>query len=85
LLWCEGETLHAQLRSERPYPRTYEIFEEDHHFKKEGDKFFRNSKIYRNIKDAKTGEILGKELILDNHSEVMFDYSLIPEELIRVI
>lgn len=83
LAWCEGEMLHAQLRSEKPYPYTYNLVEEEHHFKKEGDKFYRNSKIYREVFNAENGEQTGKELILNNHSEVMFDYSLIPEELIR--
>lgn len=83
LVWCEGETLHAELRSEKAFPWSYKLIEEDHHFKKEGKKFYRNSKIFREIRDAKTDEVIDKELILDNHSEVMFDYDLIPKELIR--
>jgi vancomycin resistance protein VanW len=39
-------------------------------------------KIYRNIIDRKTKKVK-KELILDNHSEVMYDYSLIPNDLIK--
>ena len=57
--------------------------EEDHHFKKEDGIFYRNSKIYRKVIDNATGEVVKKELVLDNHSEVMFDYDLIPKELIR--
>ena len=83
LVWCEGETLHAELRSEKDFPWSYKLIEEDHHFKKEGKKFYRNSKIFREIRDTKTDEVIDKELILDNHSEVMFDYDLIPKELIR--
>ena len=83
LVWCEGEELHAELRSEKPFPYSYELFEEDHHFKKEGTKFYRNSKIYRNVKDRVTNEIIDKELVLNNHSEVLFDYDLIPKELIK--
>ena len=82
LVWTEGETLHAQLRSEKAFPFTYELTEEDHHFKKSGEKFYRNSKIYRIVTDRNSGGQVKKELILDNHSEVMFDYSLIPQELI---
>ncbi len=33
--------------------------------------------------DRLTNKELYKELILDNHSEVMYDYSLIPKEQIR--
>ena len=83
LAWCDGEFLHTELRSEHPFPYTYTLEEEDHHFKKEGNKFYRNSKIFRNTFDSRSNEVINKELILNNHSEVMFDYDLIPKELIR--
>jgi vancomycin resistance protein VanW len=83
LVWCDNNRLYAELRSEQEFPWTYELVEEDHHFKKEGEKYYRNSKIYRNRIERSTGNTLEKELILNNHSEVMFDYSLIPQELIR--
>ena len=83
LVWCENDKLFAELRSESAFPWNYEIVEENHHFKKEKDKFYRNSKIYRNIYDVKTGKLLDKEMILNNHSEVMFDYDLIPKDLIK--
>lgn len=82
LIWCEGEELFGELRSEREFPNSYELIEEGHHFRKEGEKYFRVSKIYRNVTNKQTGEFIEKELIWDNHSEVMFDYSLIPQELI---
>ena len=41
------------------------------------------SRIYRDTSDKYTGELLKHELIRDNRSEVMFDYSLIPKELIK--
>ena len=83
-VWCEDGKLCGELRSEKEFPYKYEIVEEGHHFQKEGDKYYRVSKIYRNTIDKKTGEVLNKELIWDNHSEVMFDYDLIPKELLQV-
>ncbi|MDD7771966.1 MAG: VanW family protein [Firmicutes bacterium] len=83
LLWCENERLCGQLRSQRPVGLTYELTEEDHHFRKEGERYYRVSKIYRLTRDARTGEVVEKKLILDNHSQVMFDPALIPPELIR--
>ena len=83
LVWCRDGKLWAELRSERQFPQYYEIFEEDHHFHKEGDKYYRISKIYRNVIDRATGKVTDKQLIRDNHSEVMFDYDQIPKELIR--
>lgn len=83
IIEVKNRTLYAQLRSEKLFPYQYELIEENHHFKKEKDKFYRNSKIYRLIYDRTKKNVLGKELIRDNHSEVMFDYALIPEDLIR--
>ncbi len=82
-VWCSNERLYAELRSDNDIPYEYKIFEEDHHFKKEGEKFYRISKIYRNTVEKATGKELKNELIWDNHSEVMFDYDLIPKEQIR--
>lgn len=84
-LWLrvEGENLHAALRCERPLGVRYELAEEDHHFQREGDKYYRVSKIYRLTTDAASGELREKKLILDNHSEVMFDPALIPADLLR--
>ncbi len=82
-VWCEGEMLHAELRSEREFPWRYELVEEDHHFRKEKEKYYRISRIYKVTIDKQSGDVLQKELVLDNHSEVMYDYDLIPRDMIR--
>ena len=84
MLWCEGEVLHAALRSERELPYTYDILEENHHFTKEKEKFYRISKIYKATLSKTSGDMVEKTLIWDNHSEVMFDYGLIPKDQIRL-
>ncbi|MCQ2508020.1 MAG: HAD-IIIA family hydrolase [Dorea sp.] len=83
LVWTEDEKLFGEFRAERPFANTYRLVEEDHHFRKEGEKYFRVSKIYRETINKETGNVIAKDLLLDNHSEVMFDYSQIPAELIR--
>jgi len=83
LVWCEGEILHAELRSERSFPHCYRLVEENHHFKKEGDKYYRISKIYKETYDGPTNETIERKLVLDNHSEVLYDYDLIPKDQIR--
>ena len=82
VLWCDSEELHGELRSERPFPHTFSISEEDHHFAKEGEEYYRISKIYKNTWSSE-GALLSKELVLDNHSKVLFDYSQIPADQIR--
>lgn len=83
LVWIENEELCGELRSEREFPCRYKLVEENHHFKKEGDSFYRISQVYRIVIDRLTNTELYKELILDNHSLVMYDYSLIPQDEIR--
>ena len=84
MLWCEGKVLHAALRSERELPYTYDILEENHHFTKEKEKFYRISKIYKATLSKTSGDMVEKTLIWDNHSEVMFDYGSIPKDQIRL-
>ena len=83
LLWTDDEKLYGELRSETEFPFTYNLSEENHHFRKEGEKIYRLSKIYKNTVKKHSNEIISKELIWDNHSLVMFDYSLIPDKLIK--
>lgn len=83
LVWIEDGELLGELRSEREFPYRYKLIEENHHFKKEGDKYYRISQVYRLVIDRATNEVLNKELILDNHSAVLYDYSLVPEDQIR--
>ena len=66
LLWCDEDNLYAELRCERPLPCRYRIVEEGHHFQKEGGKYYRVSKVYKETLDAQTGQLLHRELVLDN-------------------
>lgn len=83
LVWCEDGKLKAELRSEKEFPCKYKLVEEDHHFRKKNNKFYRSSKIYKETIDKNTGNLVDKKLIWDNKSMVMYDYDLIPKELIR--
>ena len=83
VVWCADEIQYSELRSEREIPYEYRLVEENHRFRKEGEKYFRVSKIYRETIDKETGEVIKKELLLDNHSEVMYDYSMIPQDQIK--
>ncbi len=47
----------------------------------EKGEFYRVSQVYRITLD-KDRRIIKRELVLNNHSKVMYDYSLIPENQI---
>lgn len=83
LVWTKEGELMGELRSEAPFLYKYRLVEEDHHYRKEGEDYYRISKVFRNVIDKETGEVLKKELILDNHSKVMYDHAYIPEDEIR--
>lgn len=83
LLWVENKTLYGELRSQQEFPFTYSITEENHHFQKENENYYRVSKIYQNKFDKSTGNLIEKKLIWDNHSKVMYDHNLIPKDLIN--
>ena len=82
-VWIENGELCGELRSEKAYPFRYKLVEENHHFRKENGKFYRISKVYRIVIERENNAEIKKELILNNHSLVMYDYSLIPSEQIR--
>ncbi len=83
LVWIDNGELCGELRSEKEFPNRYKLIEENNHFEKEGEKYFRISQVYRLTIEKETGKEIKKDLILDNHSEVMYDYNLIPKDQIR--
>ena len=83
LLHCEGDTQYGELRCQKELPYKYTLAEEDHHFQKEGDDYYRVSKIYKLTIDKESEEVREKELVWDNHSLVMFSHDQIPPSLIR--
>ena len=83
LVWIEGDELCGELRSEKPFPHHYRLVEENHHFRKEGDDWYRISQVYRLVYAQDNEAPIAKELILDNHSKVLYDPALIPAEQIR--
>ena len=84
-IWQDDTMIYGEIRGMEPIDYKYKLVEEDHHFAKENGIFYRNSKVYRIKTNKETGEEIKKELILDNHSRVMYDYSLIPKDQIREI
>ena len=83
LVWIENGELCGELRSEKPFPYRYKLVEEDNHFVEENGIYYRVSKVYRITIDKDTNKEISKELILSNHSKVLYDYDLIPKEEIK--
>lgn len=82
-VWLDDSMLYGELRADYELKYKYKLEEEDNYYSLENGKYFRNSKVYKIAMKKDTKEEVSKELILANHSEVMYDYSLIPEDQIR--
>ena len=82
-IWLDDTMLYGEIRSNVPLNEKYKVVEEDHHYAKEDEIFYRNSKVYKLVIDKETKKEIKKELILNNHSKVMYDYDLIPKDEIR--
>lgn len=81
LIWQSEGDLCGELRSTVKFPYRYQIIEENSGYVKENEIYYRVSQIYK-IKINRDNETISKELILNNHSKVLYDYSLIPENQI---
>lgn len=75
--------LCGQIRATKGQNLSYHIVEKDNYFNVENGAYFRNNEIIRKVIDKKTGITIKEELIIKNHSRVLYDISLIKEELIR--
>ncbi|MBL1223942.1 VanW family protein [Enterococcus sp. BWR-S5] len=65
--------LHGELYAEKEQPYSYHIKVEDEHFSREQGIVYRNGKVYRNIIEKRTGNVIKKELIKTNHAKVVYD------------
>lgn len=84
-IWLDDTMLYGEIRAQVPLKKKYKLVEEGHHYAQdENGIFYRNSKVYRIIIDKETNQEIEKELILDNHSKVLYNYDLIPKEEILV-
>lgn len=81
LVWLDENQLMGELRTTEPYPYTYRITEENQGYVEEDGVFYRVSRVFRLTLDRER-RVIRRELVLDNHSKVMYDYSLIPRDQI---
>ncbi len=78
------EYFMGELRSDIAIKDSYHITEEKHFFSKEKDEYYRNNEVYRETNDKHTGNLIKRELIVKNHSRVIYDEKYIPKEMINI-
>ncbi|MCA5014153.1 MULTISPECIES: VanW family protein [unclassified Enterococcus] len=67
--------LNGELRSDNEQAYSYHIHAENEYFSRENGDVFRNGQIFRKCIDKRTGNVLEKRLIKNNHARVMYDTS----------
>lgn len=82
IVYTTEDYLCGELRSDKLIQYSYHIKEENHYFSKEQDGYYRNNEIYREVVDKKTGNLKSRELIISNHSKVIYDKKYIPKQMI---
>lgn len=85
IVYTTDEYLCGELRSDKELPNSYHIIEENKYFNKEDGVYYRNNEVYREKIDKRTGNTINKELIITNHSKVLYDDKYIPKDMIREI
>lgn len=65
--------LNGELRSDNEQAYSYHIRAEKEYFSKEDGQVFRNGQIFRKCIDRRTGNLVEKKLIKENHARVLYD------------
>lgn len=64
--------LAGELRCQKKLEKAYHIIERNSCFTLEEDGYYRNNELYRRVVDKGTGIILDEELLIKNHSKVLY-------------
>lgn len=83
IITMDDEYLKGELRCERALSNSFKVVEKDNYFIREGDYYYRHNKIYRQVFNIETQDIVSQELLNENHAKVLYDASFIPVEAIR--
>ncbi|MBQ2676868.1 MAG: VanW family protein [Clostridia bacterium] len=67
--------LCGELLTDAELSVKYHIESENEHFIRENGQVYRKGQVYRSCIDKKTGNLLSKELLRDNHAKVLYDTS----------
>lgn len=71
------EHLRGELRAVEPLGVKYHIKEQESYFQKVGDEVYRRNKVYRSVRDKRTGNEIANDLIVENNAKVLYDHELI--------
>ncbi|WP_449373461.1 VanW family protein [Arthrobacter psychrolactophilus] len=71
------EHLRGELRATEAIGVKYHVKEQESYFQKVGDEVYRRNKVFRSVRDKRTGNEIANELIVENNAKVLYDHALI--------
>ncbi|MGA7205002.1 MAG: VanW family protein [Specibacter sp.] len=71
------EHLKGELRAAEPLEVKYHLKERDAHFQEDSGQVYRRNKVYRAVRDKRTGNEIANELIVENNARVLYSRELI--------
>lgn len=83
ITYTTTEYLCGELRSEKSLEHSYHIVEQNSYFTQKKDGYYRNNEIYKKEINKRTGNLINKTLVTQNHSKVLYDEQYIPIDMIR--
>ena len=83
IVYTTDEYLCGEIRCSEPLDIAVHIREEEFYFYEQAGQMIRHNKIYRQVVDKATGDIIEDKLLLENNAVVMYDRELINKDMIR--
>lgn len=71
-LWLSNKCLEGELRVGSELLHSYHIYEREHAFLKQGEKYFRKNELWRDTIDKRLSRVVKSELIVKNFAEVKY-------------
>lgn len=78
LTWSDGTYLRGELRSDRSLPVRWHVHAEGEGFVREEDTVYRVGQVWREKVDVRTGQLLERTLLRQNHARVLYDTDGLP-------
>lgn len=82
VVYTDNEYLYGELRSDKELEVSYHIIEQNHHFKRVYNVYYRENELYRETVDKTSGYVISREQIIKNHSRVLYDSEYIPKDMV---
>lgn len=79
-VWLTDQHLKGSIRSDRETAFAYHVFEKEHRFLRRDGRNFRENEIWREMRDRRTGNLAGEEILVKNFAEVKYELNFEPQE-----